>query len=590
MRMRLGLGAIGCALAASVGGGAVGSMGCNAEPESPLVFPGGPGGKTDSLGRGLAGIASDYVAAELDDDALASNMRLRRDAAWNTVEKILTPVPLLGLAEDAGEHPEIELPNGEIPRVARWQTWYGITDIKRMFQHIYEGMGPSERAVHASPNSDTIKETIAWNAKALDRSSRWPLERYFAYVRSLGICPENLDDDACARLVKSRFGGAVSGNARILYSPAVVTHVLRNYEQVIACLDSLDDLPMSAEPTTESNFTACFDSEFEANSVLVKAQWQRADFDRTTPAFDTDADTLRARLAQTAQWPTDGDRQRRPDPSDIFTIQLRGGETYRLVGLHIMTKELRHWQWITLWWSDKPNQDFGADRPHSFSDSLPSVWNHYKMCVVGSFEEKDREAAARFTDLPTLAAAIDTTGKNGEHTWCSNPYIEHGRNNAGTNCIGCHQHGGSTVDLDKVLEDDALFPDRGRQKLRELFPTDYLYSFNRVDDFAHMLADEVSFFDDFDRDSVLARVNNVLSLTGIASAGSALFAERCTGCHGPEGAGTSAAPNLGERVPMREDSSLIQTLISGRGGMPSWGELFSNQELANLHAFLRATF
>lgn len=576
------------------------SLGGN-QSADPLDFPGGPGGKSDTLGRGLVGVASDYVAAELDADELAGDMRKRREAAWATVIKVLEPVPLLGLAEDADEHDEVELPDGEIPKVARWQTWYGMSDIKRMFQHLYEGLDASERAVKAPFASDSLAEAFEWNAKAIERSSRWPLERYFAYVRSLGICSDDLSDDECAALVQSRFAGAAVGNTRILYSPAVAARVLADYPTMLECLGTLDSLAIDAKPETDDNFTSCFTTEFAANSVLVKTQWQRADFGREVAAHDTDGDALRARLSQTAQWPDAGDRQRQPDPSEIFTIRLRNGDTYRLVGLHVMTKELRHWQWITLWWSDKPESDFGADRPESVSDSLPPVWANYKMCVVGSFEEGDTGAMGRFADVPSLADAIDAT--TGPSTWCSNPYMEHGRNNAGTNCIGCHQHGGSTTafdldgdgaadpfDLTAVLENPALYPDRGRLQIREVFPADYLYSFNRVDDIVHMIESEVSFWDGVDKEHVRGRSEAILGLDADAEAGADHFAARCAACHGVSGHGTAAAPNLEDRVPTRDDASLLRTLIAGRGGMPSWGETLSDQEIADVLAFLRVSF
>src|SRR5690606_8586370 len=124
------------------------------------------------------------------------------------------------------------------------------------------------------------------------------------------------------------------------------------------------------------------------------------------------------------------------------------------------------------------------------------VWSNYKMCVVADYVEGDADAAARFDDVPSLAAALRAIdgGASGA-TWCSNPYIEHGRNNARTNCIGCHQHGGSTVahdldedgagdplELEAIIGDERRFPNAGRDRIRDVFPADYLYSFNRVDD------------------------------------------------------------------------------------------------------------
>ena len=560
-------------------------------------------GKADAFGRHLVGVAAPYepdLELAEQDDALRRDVRLRREAAWTTVAKVLEPVPLLGLVEDAETIEEIEL--DAIPEVPRFETWYGLEDFKRMFQHLYGELGPAGRRVRAPFSDPAIDAAFEWNAGALERSSSWPLQRYIDHVNELGECPEDLDEAQCAALLGSNVAGAAGGIPRISYSPATVAHALGNYGPMLDCLDDLDSLPMDAEPQdADDNFSVCFSQEFPVDSVLIKAQWERADFGRTLPAFDTDGATLRDILAGDAAWRQDGDRQVDPGADRIYTIRLRNGATYRLAGLHIMTKELRHWQWTTLWWSDNPDTDFGADRPESIASELPEVWGNYKMCTVTFFDESDDDAAARFADLPSLADAMDAT--TGGPTWCSNPYLEHGKGNAATNCIGCHQHGGATVDFDRdldgvldnleqenIIDEEERFPEHGRTQIRELFPADYLYSFNRVDDFSAMMLSEVQFFDFQDGEAARPRTEAVLELTGDASVGGSLFSQRCTGCHGTDGMGSGLSPSLYDRVPLRDDRSLLQTLLQGRGSMPAWGEELDDQALADLHAFLRARF
>lgn len=591
---RLGLmGVVACAALAA----------CAPHSGDALDFPHDPdeNGKTDTFGRQLAGVASDYEASDLDEELLVSDAQRRRQVAWASAFKVVEDVPLLGLANSAEMHEDIELPGGEVPRVPRFQTWYGVDDLKRMFQHLYEGMGPSGRAARQAFTDEEIAETIQWNATSLDRSSRWPLDRYLKYVRDLGVCPDDMPDDECARFVQEKVGGAASGNARILYSPGTAEHILRNYGAILDCLGKLDTLGLDATPESDTNFTLCFGAELPKRGVLVKAQWARAEFGKQMPVYDTDGDALAARLAGTAHWGEEGDRQADPSPDEIFTIRLRSGDIYRLVGLHIMTKELRHWQWVSLWWSDRPDTDFGADRPSALEGG---VWANYKMCVVDSFEEGDADAPGRFEEHPSLAAAMRAIDAGaGGPTWCSNPYLEHNRNNARTNCVGCHQHGGATVirdgngdgvleplDLDALINDETNFPQTSRQQIREVFPADYLYSFNRVDDFAHVISSEVSFFDGSDRDSVRARIDQILTLDGDGEAGRDRFLTNCATCHGQTGEGSGWAPNLYDRVPLRDDPSIVQTLIQGKGGMPAWGALLSDQELSNLLAYLRPTF
>ncbi len=574
------------------------AAGCTAADDGARDFPFAPAedGKSDVLGRKLAGVAAPYAAVALDETAMKTDARARRIAAWDTAAKVLEEVPLLGLAETAAANENLELPGGEVPNVPRFETWYGIDDIKRIFGKLYEGLDPNGRAARRPFTDDAIEAAFRWNATALDRSDRWPLERYLDHVNQLGKCPDGLSADACARFVASGFGGTVSGNARILYSPATVAHILRNYRRVVDCLAELDTLAVAAPAPSETHFAQCFEEEFPQDAVLVKANWVRADVDPALPVWDTDAAALTRRLSGTADWGTSGDRKADPGADKIYTIRLRDGSLFRLAGMHIMTKELRHWQWITLWWSDKPKSDFGADRPSRLKGAFAS----YKMCAVSFYDEGDADPGAKFGSKPTLAAALRATSAGGAPTWCSNPYVEHGRGNAKTNCIGCHQHGGATrgPDLDGDGKDDKLDLEKliaeGRdgaiKQVRQLFAADYLYSYNHVDDYAHMLQSEIAYYDRSDLDAVRPRIEKIQALTGDAAEGAQQFADTCAGCHGAAGLGTARAPSLADRVPMREDESILRTLIQGKGAMPKWGERFDDQRLADLLAHLRAKF
>jgi len=588
-----------------------------AASDSTLDFPAqGASGKEDAFGRKLLGIAAPYPTdATLveREQVLKSDMSARREAGWAVAKRVLESVPLLGLAD---ENATAASDTAGIPNVPRWQTWYGVEDFKRMFVELYTRLGAvgrSERTPFSQTDLDSVE---AWNAAALDRSNRWPLDRYLEHVAALGVCPEGMPADECARHQQSQFSGAAAGNARITYSPATVRHLLENYGAIIDCLEGLGALPLDAAPS-DGNFTYCFEREFPVDAVLIKAQWVRSDFGRKLPAFDTDAAALTKVIGstQSADWGTGatsaagtevvvGDRQADPKADAIYTTRMKNGDTYRLAALHIMTKELRHWTWVTLWWSDRPNVDFGEDRPASFG-TLDPVWSNYKMCVVVDYVEGDNDPGARFADHPTLAAAIAVPAtEGGAPTWCSNPYVEHGRGNARTNCIGCHQHGGSLAgqDLDndgrpdpfvleRVIDSENLFPNNGRTQIRNVFPTDYLWSPLRVDDLAHVMSHEVTTFDQLDGRDPDVRAARVLDLTGDATRGSQIFATTCARCHGADGRGTVDAPSLYERVPTLSDAQIARTLITGKNNrMPAWGASFDDQALADLVAHLEATF
>ena len=82
----------------------------------------------------------------------------------------------------------------------------------------------------------------------------------------------------------------------------------------------------------------------------------------------------------------------------------------------------------------------------------------------------------------------------GGPTWCSNPYIEGGAGNASTNCIGCHQHGGTDTTAEKILEAQPKF---GVTRVRNNFFTDYLWAIKggAGDDLSSHIQAEVDYWD-----------------------------------------------------------------------------------------------
>lgn len=233
-------------------------------------------------------------------------------------------------------------------------------------------------------------------------------------------------------------------------------------------------------------WAACLDGAFPLDAVIVKADWRRAELAITVPRFDTSAATLAAnRAAVEPTWTPIGEAD--PGPADIYSATLPNGNKYRLAALHVMTKELDHWLWITLWWSDDPASDFGADRPAA----LGGVWSHYKMCAVVAFDERDPVPGGGFPQ-PTLAAALGAV--HDAPSWCSNPFLENGANNAASSCVGCHQHGGTRITPEAILGDAVQFPRFGRAQVRNNFPTDYSWAVMTGNELGRMLADEVEYW------------------------------------------------------------------------------------------------
>lgn len=257
-------------------------------------------------------------------------------------------------------------------------------------------------------------------------------------------------------------------------------------------------------------WAACLAGAFPLDSAVIKADWRRAQLGFTLPVYDTSAAALARRLSPygPVAWAEPGadsdgdddsgagDSQADPGPEEIYTLALPNGSIYRLAGLHIMTKELDHWIWVTLWWSPAADQDFGADRPAAIT-ALGGPWQNYKMCVVTAFAEEDPDPEGGFAaTAPSLAQALAAVypGQGGP-SWCSNPYLELGRGNAGTNCIGCHQHGGTGLRAEDILADEQLFPQRGRTMIRNNFATDYSWAVDSGDHIGSLFADEAAYHD-----------------------------------------------------------------------------------------------
>lgn len=234
---------------------------------------------------------------------------------------------------------------------------------------------------------------------------------------------------------------------------------------------------------------ACLAAPLPRDAVLVKADWRRQLPGTLLPIFSSSGPRMTARFAAESVWNPDG--QADPQPADIYTVQLQTGARFRLPALHVMTKELDHWLWITLWWSPQPDEDFGADRPAAVAALGP--WRNYKMCVSTSYVEGDPDPRGGAPGSLGDALAAVHAGVGGP-TWCSNPYLEQGPGNAATNCIGCHQHGGTTLTAERILAEQPHF---GATRVRNNFFTDYLWAVKggSGEDLSALIQAEVDYWD-----------------------------------------------------------------------------------------------
>ncbi len=426
--------------------------------------------------RKIVGAARPYDAdpsLRARTDELAGDVAARRRVAWHAVAKILRPVTL---SESK------VLVNGKPPTLPLFRTWYGKDDLERVFARIYEAKSPGERKARAAISDGEVDAAFAWSAG--DQGS-------FA------------EDDYLARIEKASDPESVhglAGNARVSYSPGFVRHMVKDYASEVACLPKLGSFSRSDAPPSASNFAPCFSAEFPIDAALVKASFFRADFGMTLPTHRTDANTIAKRMEGSLDeggW-AKGEGTANPPASAIYTLKTSDGSTFRMPALHLVTKELREWLWITLFWSEEPDTDFGADRPQELRD-LGGPWSHYKMNVAVAYEERASDPGAGLP--PTLAAALRAGSPgSGAPSWASNPYLERGAKNAQTNCIGCHQHAGDPgLSSEAVLADPSL-PASGRTKVRSNFPADYVWSFDfGGEELARILERQVVHYDAVDR-------------------------------------------------------------------------------------------
>jgi hypothetical protein len=241
-------------------------------------------------------------------------------------------------------------------------------------------------------------------------------------------------------------------------------------------------------------FASCLDGVFPIGAATVAQEWRRAELG-PLPTFDTSAPALAAYLAPGAEGTWTGTGTAEPGPDVIYTQRVADGNTFRLAGMHIRTREVDHWMNITMWWTEHPDDDFGADRSDSIR-ALGGPWSHYAMCVTIDDVERDPDPRADFADHPTLGAALAAVGTGrGGPSWCSNPYIDGAPGLVRTNCVGCHQHAFSGVLPGEVVMDETRFPSTGRLFIRDNFPADAFWGIDAGDNLGTIIQDAVDYWD-----------------------------------------------------------------------------------------------
>lgn len=85
-----------------------------------------------------------------------------------------------------------------------------------------------------------------------------------------------------------------------------------------------------------------------------------------------------------------------------------------------------------------------------------------------------------------------------------------------------------------------------------------------------------------------SRVDQILGDAGSAEEGRGVYVEHCQVCHPADGS-AGAGPGFAATLPDLDDRTVLEAVLEGRTGMPSFSTL-TNTELSNLLAHLDATW
>jgi len=81
------------------------------------------------------------------------------------------------------------------------------------------------------------------------------------------------------------------------------------------------------------------------------------------------------------------------------------------------------------------------------------------------------------------------------------------------------------------------------------------------------------------------RIKDILDLKGDLDNGTDLYATECSSCHGSDGHGATGPDIFREPA---EDKEIAYIILDGSERMPAFGESLSNQEIADILAWIHS--
>ena len=312
------------------------------------------------------------------------NMKLRRDFAWQIVDQMLQPTT-------------IKLPgSGAQVDVPLWQTWYEGrgSEVGKSNDELTGLITSFFEKLKKNPSAD-----LATTAdQALNEQAMKDLAQSVTVQNMTAVLRQNAG-------IPTKFGG----QGTTLFSPSFVKHMMVMARQVENC--SHKGITPATQPPSPDNFSHCI-KEFPRDAVMVKTAW--IDLEDGVAVHDTSPAGMTAVINE-GTWPGGSfhpatPKTVKPAPGTIYTNETEEGRQFGLAAIHLVTKDVREWVWVSLWWSPDPASDFGADRPDGIAKYNGGVWSNYKMCVVSSFDEGDLQPWSHYSGKQeTLGRSIRAT-------------------------------------------------------------------------------------------------------------------------------------------------------------------------------------
>ncbi len=277
----------------------------------------------------------------------------------------------------------VQRKNGDF---VKWQTWYSREDLQRIFRRAYEQLGKEGRAARKPLSEDLISHAIAFHDQDQFAGEGWNAAAFDRWL--------------------SRYAGkenAIPGLNKVLMNREALLVILKNYASINACLRSLD----VSEPCKDLVLA------FPKGAAFLKTAWRRGQIegDFKVPYYQTD-DLLSQFSAD--EWVTEDSGI--PLSERAYRMETPTDQVFHLVGVHLNTRLDTQWLYSSIWLEN----------------------NSYKACTSLDFHGLARPSGKGWEK--SVADAETQLG----HSWCSNPYLEGGAQNHKTNCVGCHQHAGSS--------------------------------------------------------------------------------------------------------------------------------------------------